>query len=108
METRYPGSRQGVEQIIRDAFEAALEYETQWQRWEEGHEAMRPRRDLQLEAILEVLRGERSAHVHAYRQDEMLMMMRLAEAYGFTIGSFEHTLEGIRSPMNSERTAPAP
>ncbi len=96
METRYPGSRQGVEQIIKDAFEAALEYETQWQRWEEGRETMPPRRDLQLEAILEVLRGERSAHVHAYRQDEMLMMMRLAEAYGFTIGSFEHTLEGYK------------
>ena len=96
METRYPSSRQGVEQIIRDAFEAALEYETQWQRWEEGRESMPPRRDLQLEAILEVIRGERLAHVHAYRQDEMLMMMRLAETYGFTIGSFEHTLEGYK------------
>ncbi len=96
IEARYPDSRQGVEQIIRDAFEAALEYERQWQRREEGRETMPPRRDLQLEAILEVLRGERDAHVHAYRQDEMLMMMRLAETYGFTIASFEHTLEGYK------------
>ncbi len=96
LETRYPRSRQGVEQIIRDAFEAAIEYEAQWERREEGNETIIPRRDLQLEAILEVLRGERNAHVHAYRQDEMLMMMRLAEAYGFTIGSFEHTLEGYK------------
>jgi len=54
------------------------------------------RRDLQLEPILEVIRGKRKAHVHAYRQDEMLMTIRLAEEFGFTVGSFEHTLEGYK------------
>ncbi len=96
MRERYPGSRQGVEQIIKDAFEAALAYGVRWERWENSGEGVPPRRDLQLEAILEVLTGERKAHVHAYRQDEMLMMMRLAEQYGFTVGSFEHTLEGYK------------
>ena len=93
---RYPNTRQGVEQILRDAFEAALEYERQWQRWETSRSGLPPRRDLQLEPILEVLKGERLAHVHAYRQDEMLMTMRLAEEYGFRVGSFEHTLEGFK------------
>ena len=93
---RYPNTRQGVEQILKDAFEAALEYERQWQRWESQRSGLPPRRDLQLEPILEVLKGERMAHVHAYRQDEMLMTMRLAEEYGFTVGSFEHTLEGYK------------
>lgn len=93
---RYPSSRQGVEQIIKDAFQAALEYGKEWEKWEESQTGPPPRRDLQLEAILEVIEGERKAHVHAYRQDEMLMMMRLAEAYGFTIRSFEHTLEGYK------------
>ncbi len=96
MRERYPGSRQGVEQIIKDAFEAALEYGEKWKRWEDTGQGIPPRHDLQLEAILEVIRGERKAHVHAYRQDEMLMMIRLAEEYGFTIGSFEHTLEGYK------------
>jgi imidazolonepropionase-like amidohydrolase len=93
---RYPNTRQGVEQILKDAFEAALEYERQWLRWENQQSGLPPRRDLQLEPILEVLKGERMAHVHAYRQDEMLMTMRLAEEYGFTVGSFEHTLEGYK------------
>ena len=96
LDTRYPTSRQGTEQIIKDAFQAAKEYERKWETWEEDGEGLPPRKDLQLEAILEVINEERKAHVHAYRQDEMLMMMRLAEDFGFTIGSFEHTLEGYK------------
>lgn len=96
MSSRYPNSRQGTEQIIKDSFRAALDYEQALMRQSIDRQAMPVRMDLQLEAILEVIKGERSAHVHAYRQDEMLMMMRLAEAYGFTITSFEHTLEGYK------------
>ncbi|MEM7754516.1 MAG: amidohydrolase family protein [Planctomycetota bacterium] len=54
---------------------------------------LRPRRDLELEAIAEILRGERLIHCHSYRQDEILMLCRLAEEFGFTIGSFTHGLE---------------
>ncbi len=96
MPSRYPNSRQGTEQIIKDAFQAALDYEQALLRQQIDRHTMPVRRDLQLESILEVLRGKRSAHVHAYRQDEMLMMMRLAEEYGFNITSFEHTLEGYK------------
>ncbi len=94
--SRYPNTRQGVEQIIKDAFEAALEYGTAMEQAQHGQGKLPVRRDLTLEPILEVIRGERKAHVHAYRQDEMLMMIRLADEYGFTIGSFEHTLEGYK------------
>ncbi len=95
--TRFPNTRQGTEQIIRDAFQAAVQYGRDLD-WQAKHPArgLPVRRDLQLEAILEVIRGQRRAHVHAYRQDEMLMMMRLAEQLGFTIASFEHTLEGYK------------
>ncbi len=96
MPTRYPSSRQGTEQIIRDAFQAAVEYGKAWERWENDPTGIPPRKDLQLEPILEVINGERSAHVHAYRQDEMLMMLRVAEEFGFTVGTFEHTLEGYK------------
>ncbi len=96
MEGRYPNSRMGTEQIIRDAFKAAKEYQENRKRWEAKQEGLPPRRDLQLEAIAEVLDGERLAHVHAYRADEMLMMMRLAEEFGFRVASFEHTLEGYK------------
>ncbi len=94
--TRFPNTRQGTEQIMRDALQAAVEYGKALERQEQQPAGIPVRRDLQLEAILEVIRGQRRAHVHAYRQDEMLMMMRLAEEFGFRVASFEHTLEGYK------------
>ena len=93
---RFPNTRQGTEQIIRDALQAAVEYGEAWERCRQQPQGLPLRRDLQLEALLEVIRGERRAHVHAYRQDEMLMMLRVAEDFGFTIASFEHALEGYK------------
>ncbi|MFO7999376.1 MAG: amidohydrolase family protein, partial [Bacteroidales bacterium] len=96
MGSRYPSSRQGTEQIIKDAFQAAVEYGKAWERWENDPTGIPPRRDLQLEPILEVINGERKAHVHAYRQDEMLMMIRVGDEFGFTVGTFEHGLEAYK------------
>jgi imidazolonepropionase-like amidohydrolase len=93
---RYPQTRMGVEQTIRDEFRAALDYEKAWKRFEEDRSGIPPRRSLELEAILEVLHGKLLVHCHAYRQDEILMMMRLAEEFGFRIRSFEHILEGYK------------
>jgi len=61
-----------------------------------GVQATPPRRDLKLEPMVEVLEGKRMTHVHAYRADEILMMLRLAEELGFKIHSFEHGLEGYK------------
>ncbi|MCK6458396.1 MAG: amidohydrolase, partial [Planctomycetes bacterium] len=83
--TRYPQTRMGVETLIRDRFLAAREYA-------KGHE----RRDLELEALAEILAGTRLLHCHSYRQDEILMLCRLAEEFGFTIGTFQHVLEGYK------------
>ncbi len=93
---RYPSSRQGTEQIIRDAFQAAVEYGEARERWTRNRSGIPVRRDLTLEPILEVIKGDRLAYVHAYRQDEMLMMLRVAEDFGFTVGTFEHGLEGYK------------
>jgi imidazolonepropionase-like amidohydrolase len=95
---RYPNSRMGTAQILEDSFLAALQYEKERAASEvsQRRDAKPFRRDLQLEPILEVLQGKRLAHVHAYRQDEMLMIMRLAEKFGFTVASFEHTVEGYK------------
>lgn len=96
MSSRYPSSRQGTEQIIKDAFRTAVEYGKAWERWEDDPTGIPPRRDLQLEPILEVINGDRKTHVHAYRQDEMLMMIRVADEFGFTVGTFEHGLEAYK------------
>jgi imidazolonepropionase-like amidohydrolase len=84
---RYPASRMGVDALIRDRFTAAREYAAA------RASANPPRRDLELDALAEVLAGERLVHCHSYRQDEILMLCRVAEDYGFTIGTFQHGLE---------------
>jgi len=91
----------GVETTIRDAFTAALDYERAWNRYLdlpriERARTMPPRRDLELDALVEVLDGERLVHCHSYRQDEILMLIRLADDFGFTIGTFQHVLEGYK------------
>ena len=97
--TRYPQTRMGVEQIIRDRFQAALDYERTWQAYnalKKKDGVIPPRRDLELEALLEILRGKRLVHSHSYRQDEILMLVRVADDFGFTIGTFQHVLEGYK------------
>jgi imidazolonepropionase-like amidohydrolase len=94
--TRYPQTRGGVEEIIRDEFRAARDYERAWKDYDAGKAKIRPRRDLQTEAILEILQGKRLVHSHSYRQDEILMLMRIAEEFGFRIATFQHVLEGYK------------
>jgi len=94
--TRYPQTRMGVEEIMRDAFRAALDYEHAQKAYNEKPRGLPPRRDLELEALLEVLRGKRMVHCHSYRQDEILATMRLAEEFGFRIAVFQHILEGYK------------
>ncbi|MCA9282214.1 MAG: amidohydrolase family protein [Phycisphaeraceae bacterium] len=98
---RYPQSRMGVEALIRDRFTAAREYAASWKRYNalsDGarRDAVPPRRDLELEALAEILSGERLIHCHSYRQDEILMLCRVADDFGFKIGAFQHVLEGYK------------
>ena len=61
-----------------------------------GEDVLEPRRDLQLEPLVEVLEGKRLVHAHSYRADEILMLIRLAEELGFKIATFQHVLEGYK------------
>ena len=94
---RYPMTRMGVEFVIRDAFTRAKAYQKAWKDYEKNKAsgtAIPPRRDLQLEPLVEILEGKRLVHAHCYRADEILMMIRLAEEMGFKIATFQHVLEG--------------
>ncbi len=93
---RYPATRMGVEQIIRDRFEAAILYRQRWDRWSETPVGLPPRRDFELEAIAEIVEGKRWVHCHSYRADEILTMLRTLDDYGITIGSLQHILEGYK------------
>jgi len=93
---RYPRTRAGVEQTIRQAFAGARDYEAAWREYRAGTRPLPPRRDLQAEAVLEILDGKRLIHSHSYRADEILMLMRVAEEFGFTVQTFQHVLEGYK------------
>jgi imidazolonepropionase-like amidohydrolase len=97
-ERRFPQTRQGVEQAIRERFRAARDYRRRWDDYDDrpGGSRVPPRRDLQLEALLEILDGERLVHSHSYRADEILMLLRVAEDFGFRIASFQHGLEAYK------------
>ena len=97
---RYPETRMGVEQVIRDAFMAARDYKKSWDIYNKDaklkRSAIPPRRDLELDAMVEIMEGKRLVHSHSYRQDEILMLTRIAEDYGFTMATFQHVLEGYK------------
>ena len=100
MTTRYPQTRLGVEQWLRDQFTAAEDYREEWEKYRKQSRLFRkkvpPRRILEMEALVEILEGKRWIHCHSYRQDEILMLTRVAEDFGFTIGTFQHVLEGYK------------
>ena len=95
---RFPASRQGVEAIFVEAFTAALEYKAEWDAYRDNPGAFRvpPRKDLRLETLVDVLEGRIQVHAHSYRADEILMLMRVAERFGFVIEDMTHVMEGYR------------
>jgi imidazolonepropionase-like amidohydrolase len=93
--TRFPQSRMGVRTFIQNRFVAAQEYLKQSDAFRKNG-GVPPRRDLELEAIGEVLQGQRWIHCHAYRQDEMLMLTRLMKEFGVQIGTFQHGLDAYK------------
>ncbi len=93
---RYPASRMGVEQVIRERFLAALDYKRHWEEFRAGKRPLPPQRDLQLDALVEILDGKRLIHCHSYRQDEILMLLRVCEEFGVRVGTLQHVLEGYK------------
>ena len=97
---RYPATRMGVLDVIREAFTEAAGYRDAWARHRAaeaaGERSRPPARDLELEALVEILEGERLVHAHSYRADEILQLLRLAEELGFRIATLQHVLEGYR------------
>ena len=91
----------GVSALIRTSFEEAARYRDAWARYNalskrQQRREVPPRRDLRLDALVEVLEGKRGIHAHSYRADEILMLIRLADELGIHISTFQHVLEGYR------------
>jgi len=97
---RYPATRMGVEDVIREAFTEAVAYRQSWRDYEakvkRGEKPLPPRRDLKLEPLVDALEGRSLVHVHCYRADEILMILRLADEFGFQVKALIHVLEGYK------------
>ncbi|MFG0265217.1 MAG: amidohydrolase family protein [Rhodopirellula sp. JB055] len=95
--SRYPNTRMGVEQLLRDQFLAAREYAVAHRRWDAGQrDTLPPRVDLQLQALVEIQDGNRWIHCHSYRQDEIMATLDVLDEFGIRIGSLQHILEGYK------------
>jgi imidazolonepropionase-like amidohydrolase len=91
----------GVEETIRGAFSEARDYKKSWDDYNKkvaagDKNAIAPRRDLRLDPLVEVLEGKRYVHSHCYREDEILMLLRVAKEFGFKVRTFQHVLEGYK------------
>ncbi len=95
---RYPNTRMGVQEIIRDHFLAARDYEAEWKRWNDDRTkaGIPPRRDLRMEALLDILQQELLVSSHGYRADEFLALVRLAEEFGFRVQTLQHGVEAYK------------
>ena len=98
---RYPVTRMGQEEVLRDAFTRAQDYKHGWDdyraRQQRGERnVVAPRRDLELEPLVEVMEGKRLVHAHGYRADELLMLLNVAREFGFKVQTLQHGLEGYK------------
>lgn len=98
---RYPTTRMGVIDVIREAFVEARAYQAKRRTYDAAvkagdRSASPPARDLTLEPLVEILEGKRLVHAHSYRADEILQLLRLAEEFGFKIATLQHVLEGYK------------
>ncbi len=94
---RFPDTRMGVEEVLTDAFTRARDYQRAWAAADSAAKKGAPvklRRDLQLEALVEILEHRRFITCHSYVQSEVLSLMRVAERFGFRVNTFTHILEG--------------
>lgn len=93
---RYPATRMGVIETMRDAFLRARDYRQALDDYKAKKTKIPPRRDLELEPLVEILEGKRLVHAHGYRSDEHLNLLKLADEFGFKIATLQHGLEAYK------------
>lgn len=100
---RFPQTRMGVEQVYIDGFSRALAYHEAQRKYSEMSSKQReksgtlpPARDLELDAMYEIVTGQRRITCHSYIQSEINMLMHVADSFGFRVNTFTHILEGYK------------
>jgi imidazolonepropionase-like amidohydrolase len=98
-QNRFPDTRMGVEEVLTDAFTRAKDYERSWKEYESARNKKgitAPRRDLELDALVEILNNKRFITCHSYVQSEITSAMRVADKMGYKVNTFTHILEGYK------------
>ena len=94
---QYPATRMGVEEVIRKSFLDAKDYMARWDEYnaakKRGESPIPPRRDLLMEEMSDILRGNVDVHSHCYRSDEIMMLLNVSDDLGFKIRELQHGLE---------------
>ena len=93
---RGPSTRMGNVAGYRAAWIQAEAYRRRWDKWNAKQTGDAPSRDLGLETLAEVLRGNILVHNHCYRADEMMQMIDIAKEFGYRIRSFHHGVEAYK------------
>jgi N-acetylglucosamine-6-phosphate deacetylase len=93
--SRYPQTRMGVPAFHENRFTAAQQYLQAWKDFN-AKGGVPPRRNLELEALGEIIEGKRLIHCHSYRQDEILAFLRVMERFKVRVGTLQHVLEGYK------------
>jgi imidazolonepropionase-like amidohydrolase len=92
-----PATRMGNVAGYRAAFIRAQDYRRRWDTWEDGgRRGDAPGRDLQLETLAGVLRGDILVQNHCYRADEMVTMLDVYREFGVRPRSFHHAVEAYK------------
>src|ERR1700704_5294594 len=95
-QSRGPSTRMGNVAGYRSAWIAAEGYRRRWDAWNATHKGDPPARDLGLETLAEVLRGNILVHNHCYRADEMAQMLDIAKEFGYKVRAFHHAVEAYK------------
>jgi imidazolonepropionase-like amidohydrolase len=98
-----PSTRMGNFEVMREAFTQAKDYQRQWDEYNEkvkkgDKNATPPKKDLKLDALVQVLEGKMLVQIHCYRADEFLTEIAIANEFGYKIRAFHHALEAYKVP----------
>lgn len=94
---RYPQTRMGVEQVFYDAFHRARAYKAEWAAYNSSKKkGVAPRRDIELDILVEIMDSKRFVTCHSYVQSEINMLMHVADSMGWQMNTFTHILEGYK------------
>jgi imidazolonepropionase-like amidohydrolase len=102
-----PRTRMGVEQVVREHFDAALDYKRRradyasaLQAWERnrrrGATPVPVGRNARMDVLVDILDGKILVHCHSYRSDEISMLMRVFHEYGIRNYTFQHANEAFK------------